>query len=270
MEPEHSRTSAAAHRTVAAVVTALPMELAPVTESWGISRPEPGLVYHAPRDDSAISLTALCTGPGTINGALAMADLVRTVAPDLIIAGGIAGGITGGAVAPVPPVLPGDLVVADRTGFYDVDVTALGLPPGVLIRGGDADLVAPITPDQAELERILLAAGTDTDELRERQVHRGLILTGDCFLNGTLLRELPAQWRERLASAVAVDMESAAWATVADRAGVPWVIMRYISDDVSSGRRLHFPGACSAAGEILREFSHFFLSHTPGGWYDTR
>ncbi|TVR66961.1 MAG: hypothetical protein EA427_15230, partial [Spirochaetaceae bacterium] len=102
-----------------------------------------------------------------------------------------------------------------------------------------------------------------------RRVHEGLILTGDSFLDARLLGELPPAWQSRLASAQAADMESAAWATVADNADVPWIVIRYISDGIRSGARLPFPAACTAAGTILREFAHFFLSHTPGDWYDT-
>ncbi|TVR67527.1 MAG: hypothetical protein EA427_13445, partial [Spirochaetaceae bacterium] len=129
------------------------MELAPVTEPWGIARPEPGVIYHRPSDRPRSEGRrevefALCTGPGTIRGSVQMAELLRTTRPGAVIAGGIAGGIGEG-------VEPGDVVVARETGFYDVDVTALGLPAGVLVRGGAAELEAPLWPDTIELGRLL-------------------------------------------------------------------------------------------------------------------
>lgn len=239
-----------------ALVTALPMELAPVTDSWGNTRPEPGVLYYPPDGTAGEQhepTVALCTGPGTIAAALHVTELIKTAHPRLIIAGGIAGGVP-------EDVAPGDIVIARRTGFYDVDLTALGLPAGVLIRGGMADTEAPLRPKREDLERTLRELGEDG------ALHEGLILTGDTFLNPQLLQELPEAWRVRIASSCAVDMESAAWTQAADRAGVPWIVIRLISDSVASGSRLPFPAVCLRAGAILHAVTRFFLSQTPVGW----
>lgn len=243
----------------AAIVTALPMELAPVTALWGVERPEPGVLYRGSRLDATEGprrrLVALCTGPGIVSGALGLAELLRQVDPAVIVAGGIAGGVAGG-IAGDAGVEPGDLVVAREVGFYGVDVTALGLAPGVLIRGTVAELKAPICPPRGMLENAFTVACNNG---RTGKIHRGTILSGDCFLDRRLLEEFPPAWRARVSAAQAVDMESASWAGVAERAGLPWIVLRYISDEITGGERMPFPECCAVAGRILAAFANFFL-----------
>ncbi len=238
----------------AAIVTALPLELAPVTARWGVGRPEPGRIYRGVSPGGR-RLAAVCTGPGTIDAALGITSLLERVNPPVVFAGGIAGGIVAGA---------GTVVLARSVGFYDVDLTGLGIPAGVLHRGAAPNLEAA-SPNRAVsqslLEEALLSAQISTPEDIPLVVGTGLILSGDCFLDARLWQELPRVWQERIAGAEAVDMESAAWGTVLHRAGVPWSILRYISDEVSGDRRLPFPAACAAAGEILTVYADFFLSH---------
>ncbi|WP_018525822.1 5'-methylthioadenosine/S-adenosylhomocysteine nucleosidase family protein [Alkalispirochaeta alkalica] len=225
-------------------MTALPLELAPLVAPWGVKRPRPGQIYRG-RGPGGGEIAACCSGPGTIAAALGAAQFLARVRPPLLVMGGIAAAGGGGAA-------PGDLVLADRLGFYGVDVTALGAPAGALRRDDAPEREAPLSPD--------LVLGGDLPGERPGadlflgmagQIRRGLILTGDCFLDARLLGELPPVWQERIARAQAVDMESAAWAAAADREGVPWLAARYISDDPRQDRRLSFPESCRRAGEIL-------------------
>ncbi|SIQ40116.1 Nucleoside phosphorylase [Alkalispirochaeta americana] len=223
----------------AALLTALPQELAPLVASWGVSRPRTGVVYRGEGAEGE-ALAAFCSGPGTIAAALGAARFLSQVKPRALVMGGIAAAGGDGA-------RPGDLVLADRLGFYGVDVTALGVAPGALRKGESPERDAPLSPD--------LVVGADLHRHLHRrlrgQLRRGVILTGDCFLDSRLLAELPPVWQERIARAQALDMESAAWAVAADQAGVPWLAARYISDDPFRDERLSFAESCRRAGENL-------------------
>lgn len=249
-----------------AIVTALPQELAPVTARWGVPRPRIGEVYFgasagasAGTGTDARRVAAYATGPGTVAAAIGVTRLLHNVAPELLVAGGIAGGIAMDT--------PGGVVFATHVGYYDVDCTALGAVAGSLQRGSSPLLRAPMTLPPASLgER----DGSGAENPRE-----GVILTGDSFLTAELVRALPPVWRERITDALAVDMESAAWAEAAHRVGVPWCVTRLVSDTININRvgsestaRLPFTEACRRAGELLWLISRFLLSDTGADWYD--
>lgn len=238
-----------------AVITALPEELAPLAARFGIEQPLRNTLYQFTTGDHR-SLALYCTGPGKVNGAAGVARLLSQVKPGALIGGGIAGGTGPHGPADSPRVKPGDLVIAREVGFYDVDLTAFGAPPGAVHSRAPAELTATILPDPATIGVRPAPAPASAG-----CVVTGRVLTGDCFLNDRLLRELPPAWRQRIVASQAVDMESAAWVTVADRDNVPWVVLRYISDDITSNERMPFPVACAAAGAFLSSYSTFFLSH---------
>lgn len=236
------------------VVTALPWELLPIVAPWGIRRPEKGVVYCG-ETETGVTIAAAFTGPGTINAAVGLSRLLQTVDPDVILAGGIGGGT--GAQYDGHTIMPGDVVIASSVGFYDTDVTALGLPLGTLERTGAPDLPAPLSPDPNSVARAL-SGGVPIG-----RVVCGPILSGDCFLDSRLRGELPETWRVRIAGALVVDMESAAWAAVAAELRRSWVVLRYVSDDTSTDTRISFREACENAGRVVAQFVDFFFPLCP-------
>lgn len=257
-------------RTDLAVLTALPLELEPITAAWGVGRPELFRVYRGTVAGRPVA--AMCSGSGTVAGALGADHLMATVSPSFVLMGGIAGGITRGtpesgtggasngeaaADDDRPPCSLGDLVIADAVGFYDVDLTALGIAPGAPTRHVPAELVPPTIFNPMLLQRYLSERGFPGAVLS------GTILSGNSFLNRRLYGELPRSWRRRIASARAVEMEGAAWVTVAERHRIPWAVVRYISDLVDSGESMPFPAACRESGNTLRDLMRFFLSDMP-------
>ncbi|WP_374928698.1 5'-methylthioadenosine/adenosylhomocysteine nucleosidase [Kytococcus sedentarius] len=166
-------------------------------------------------------VAVLRCGVGKVNAALGAAAL-RTVGVDRIVFTGVAGGLA-------PEVGIGDVVVADDVVQHDVDVTALGRAPGELL-GEPATWVADAGL-RAACER---AAGQVVDGAA---VHTGRIASGDQFIASVVQRgRIVEQF-----GALAAEMEGAAMAQACARMGVPWAVVRSISDSADAGAVTDFP-----------------------------
>ena len=150
------------------------------------------------------------SGIGKVNAALSTA-LVLQHRPDFVINTGSAGGL--GSELKV-----GDVVIGTQTAHHDVDVTAFGYAIGHV----------PQMPARFESDPALCAAAEKAAAAFEHAaVHRGLIVSGDQFVHSS---ESVAEVRRHFPDAQAVEMEAAAIAQSCHRFGVPFVVVRAISD----------------------------------------
>lgn len=161
------------------------------------------------------------TGVGKVNAALATAALVQAGATSVMFSG-VAGGIA-------PEVRIGDIVVSTDCVQHDVDVTALGREPGEL-------LGEPVSwsSDESLRDKAFAAA---TSVAGEGTVQLGRVASGDQFIAS---EAAVARLREQFAPACA-EMEGAAMAQACVRLGVPWVVVRCISDEADSTADVDFP-----------------------------
>jgi adenosylhomocysteine nucleosidase len=227
-----------------AVVTALPEESAAARGFFGAGDHE----FAVAQRSSGESLAFLTTGPGKVQAAASLAEFLAEWRPKVLVGAGIGGAVAGA-------VSVGDVIVASRVGFYDVDATALGYPLGSLERRGSGVIPvsreARLAADLHLLQDAVAAAAPDVGE--PPVVHQGLVVTGDTVLTRRTLDALPEDWRERINDALAVDMESAVWVSLAQQQGIPVLLFRHISDHVVRGDRAGFVRACEETGAILRE-----------------
>lgn len=150
------------------------------------------------------------SGIGKVNAALSTA-LVLQHRPDFVINTGSAGGLGSGLKV-------GDVVIGTQTAHHDVDVTAFGYAIGHV----------PRMPARFESDPTLCAAAEKAAAAFEHAaVHRGLIVSGDQFVHSS---ESVAEVRRHFPDAQAVEMEAAAIAQSCHRFGVPFVVVRAISD----------------------------------------
>jgi adenosylhomocysteine nucleosidase len=149
------------------------------------------------------------SGIGKVNAA-ALTLLLLTAGATRIIFTGVAGAVD-------PALAVGDLVISRDAMQYDVDVGALGYAPGQV----PGELLA--WPADAGLIALAEAACRDGGDFR---AVTGRILSGDTFVaDAAASAALHAQF-----AAACVEMEGAATAQVCSRAGVPFVIIRSVSD----------------------------------------
>lgn len=163
----------------------------------------------------------LRSGIGKVNAAMSTTILLEKYQPDCIINTGSAGGLN-------PALTVGDAVISTEVRHHDVDVTAFGYEYGQV-----PQLPSAFKAD----EKLMSVAETAAKELEKFQIVRGLIATGDSFMENPERVELV---RSKFENLQAVEMEAAAIAQVAHRFGVPFVIIRSLSDIAGKQSEISF------------------------------
>lgn len=152
-------------------------------------------------------------GIGKVNSALTTANVIDAIKPDLIINSGVAGG----AGLPV-----GSVLMADKVAYHDV-----WCGPGTEYGAADGcPLYFTPSTDILSIAQQLFNTG---------ELCYGLICTGDKFISRA---EEIRFIRSHFHDVRAVDMESAAIAQTCMLSGVPFNIIRVVSDTPGEGENL--------------------------------
>jgi adenosylhomocysteine nucleosidase len=185
-----------------------------------------------------------CCNVGKVNSAVASALLVERYKPELLINTGSAGGLDRACSV-------GDAVIASACIHWDADATGLGYELGQVPDlpkefRSDTRLAALAMEALEELKAEgLLPAG-----LKGRQ---GLIVSADTFV---CRDDLSARVKSLFPAAEAVEMEGASIAQTAFLAGIPFLVIRSLSDIAGEESKMSFreflPLAGKHAAEIVR------------------
>lgn len=196
-----------------------------------------------------LDVVVAAAGVGKVRAATTASLLLERFGCRALVLTGVAGGLTADMAI-------GDLVIADR--IVDIDygrLTEAGrlvyqpgtLPlPGVTPHPGydmPADLRVRVEGRLAEA-RLTATLGT--------------VLTGDAFLASASLRdELAVRW-----SALAIEMEGSAICGVSERFGVPWLVVRALSDRAGDESVADFSAflssAAAASASLVRKLLPVF------------
>lgn len=154
-------------------------------------------------------LIVVCSGIGKVNAAVCASALIREFGAEAIINVGIAGALGHGL-----EVL--DVVISDSVVFHDIDL----------------DLFSRYYPYRRSFEAdskliVLAVRAVESMEGRRFGYKVGCIATGDAFINS---REVKESIQDRL-SPLCVEMEGAAVGEAAYMNGVPFIIIRAMSDN---------------------------------------
>lgn len=170
----------------------------------------------------------LCrAGVGKVNSAIA-ATILAAQGVDLLINSGSAGAIGQG-------VKQGDIVLADKTTYHDVDVTYFGNQLGQM--DGMPPYYTTDTMITQSIAQVLRS--------QNMNVHIGQILTGDSFVADKLQAQ---QYRSLFPQALCVEMEGAAMGQTAYRFGLPFVILRVMSDNADNSAGEAYEKVVKAVG----------------------
>lgn len=188
------------------------------TESKNIN----GQIFYTGKIGETEVVAVVC-GIGKVNAAICTQMLIDFYSPAVIINSGVAGALS-------KDVTVGDLVIATAAVQHDFDSTAFGDPKGALEIFGKKIIELPA---DEEISAKLFEAAKN---IEGTNAFRGIVATGDKFV---------ADSEERLAigeqfSALACEMEGGAMAQVCVRAGVPFAILRSISDDIGHNTTVDF------------------------------
>lgn len=173
------------------------------------------------------------SGIGKVNAALCTQILIDRFAVDAVINTGIAGSLRA-------EINIGDIVLSSEAVYHDMDVTAFGYAPGEV--PGVGRLGFP-----ADERMIRLAAGSCAKANPDIRTFTGRIVSGDQFI---MSREKKNRLRDDFGG-LCTEMEGAAIAHGAWRNGVPFLIIRAISDK-----------ADDSAGMTMEEFEPLAIRHT--------
>ncbi|MFT8470511.1 MAG: 5'-methylthioadenosine/adenosylhomocysteine nucleosidase [Oenococcus sp.] len=163
------------------------------------------------------------SGIGKAQAAMATGVLLDRYQPDIVVNTGSAGGLASGLHI-------GDQVIAERLAYHDVYNTkfagSVGFVPGKpLYYESDAKLVADFQEANPEAKT-------------------GLVVSGDSFVMGNMKTQIVTNFPD----AMAVEMEGASVAQIAYDFGVPFIVLRAISDSADDGAQESFDQFLLEAG----------------------
>lgn len=170
------------------------------------------------------------SGVGKVNAALCVQCLCDLFSVTHILNTGIAGALS-------DQLRIGDLIISTDAVQHDVDVTTFGYAPGQ-VPGQAESFVA----DEG-LAALAQQASRAVDA--SRRVLRGRVVSGDQFISSREVKErLVSQFHGDCA-----EMEGAAIAQGAVRNGLPFVVIRAISDQADDSAQVDYPTFEAAAAD---------------------
>jgi adenosylhomocysteine nucleosidase len=192
---------------------------------------------------------------GKVASAATAATLIERFDVSSIVFTGVAGSAD-------PQVKVGDIVIAENLVQHDMDtrplfprfeipLTGLSKFPADLGLNGNLHLAACEFVGK-DLQQVIPFAQQRVFRLDRPRVHRGLIASGDEFIGSrTRLHELKNHFPDLLA----VEMEGAAVAQVCFEFGIPFSIIRTISDSADEQSAVDFLA-------FIREVASVYAFHT--------
>ena len=153
---------------------------------------------------------------GKVNSALTAATMIEKFEIDMLLFSGVAGSIN-------ENLKIGDLIVATKLCQHDLDITAFGHPYGYV----------PESKVFVETNEKLNNIAKSVAKKLNIKLLEGIIATGDQFIADPKRKE----WIKETFNADAIEMEGASVGFVCDSLGVPFFVLRAISDsaDMDAG-----------------------------------
>ncbi|AQG80117.1 5'-methylthioadenosine/adenosylhomocysteine nucleosidase [Spirosoma montaniterrae] len=173
------------------------------------------------------------TGIGKVNAAMTTAFVLAHFRPQRVIFTGIAGGVN-------PDLQPGDIVIAQQTGYHDYRSVTFSQQPTSQTLDPISKRMNPayFRADSLLLLKALSASKKADFEAipttsRPPSVITGTVVTGDEFVNS----EARVNQLRTDHNADATEMEGAAVAQVCYQQGIPCLVIRSLSDKANGNAR---------------------------------
>lgn len=187
-----------------------------------------GIEFSTGKLNGTPVVMAVC-GVGKVFAALCAQTMCLKFPVTAIINTGVAGTLC-------PELGIGDVAIATDVVQHDMDTAGLGDPVGMI--SGINIIHIPASPEMGQLvEETAKAQGLHT--------HKGTIATGDQFL----CEEGRKHWIHETFGAIAGEMEGGSIGHVCHVNGVPFVVIRVISDDANGNAPEDFPAFAAKAAQ---------------------
>lgn len=163
------------------------------------------------------------TGIGKVNAAVTVSHLIENYHPPIVFYTGIAGALKS-------DLNIGDVVIAQDSIQWDIDITSFGFKPGELPSATDNVRFYKSDPELLKKSVKWNPGGF--------KVKQGRIITGDSFFSVTMCNDKSELVKEL--NGAAVDMEGAAAGAACRIHNVPFFLARVISDTVGGTKPKKF------------------------------
>ena len=187
------------------------------------------------------------SGIGKVAAAITAQMLIDRYGVCALLNTGMAGGLD-------PRLAVKDLVVGTDALQHDFDLTAFGHARGYIGGGGDDTVPTRFTADAGWVDKALTAAKQVLSD--GSKAITGTIASGDVFVDDS---DLKAVLRDTFGAAAA-EMEGAAIAQTAAANGVPFLILRTISDLAEHDASVSFDELERYAGQLAGDITTALLS----------
>lgn len=184
------------------------------------------------------------SGVGKVNAAVTSQILIDTFRVRCVLFTGVAGAVH-------EDLNIGDIVVSSECMQHDMDVTALGYPKGNI----PYQEVSVFSAD----EKLILLAEKATMSLRVRHL-TGRVLSGDQFIAS---KAKVTELREEM-DGVCAEMEGAAVAQACWMNGIPFVIIRSMSDRADGSAPGNYEEFTVEAARRSHAILEYMLAHMQG------
>lgn len=191
---------------------------------------------------NGVSAVVVRCGIGKVNAALCAQTLISTFGVTHVINTGVAGSLDN-------QINIGDLVVSHDAVYHDFDITELGYQPGE-VPGLTSSY---FTADPVLVQVALAAAHTVAPQIG---VFEGRVASGDQFVSSHEQKEKIV----KLFGAKCAEMEGAAIAHTCTLNGVPFVIVRAISDKADGSAQVDYPTFEAAAAQTCASIVEHMVS----------
>jgi adenosylhomocysteine/aminodeoxyfutalosine nucleosidase len=170
---------------------------------------------------------------GKVFATLTATSLIEKFECDTLLFSGVAGAIS-------DELNIGDLIIANALCQHDLDITAFGHPYGYVPEGevciSTSEELRNIAKEVASSKGITLK--------------EGIIATGDQFVANAQRKE----WIGETFNADALEMEGASVAVVCSSLGIPFFILRAISDSADMDASFNFDEFLESSAKISADF----------------
>ena len=217
-----------------AIMGAMPEEVAPILERLDdVQEVNYAKNKYYKAKYKNIDVVVAYSKIGKVFSTLTATTMLELFACDVLLFTGVAGAVN-------PELQIGDLVVASKLAQHDLDITIFGHPHGYVPEGSV----------YVEADKDLIALSKMVASEMGVKVKEGIIATGDQFIASEERKNFIAETFK----ADALEMEGASVAVVCDALGVPFFILRSISDSADMDAGFNFEEFVESSAKVSAEF----------------
>ncbi len=170
---------------------------------------------------------------GKVFSSLSATIMIERFNAEVLLFSGVAGAIN-------PSLKIGDLIMASSLVQHDVDITAFGHPYGFIPES--SVMIESDVKLRAIAKNVASRLGVELDE--------GIIATGDQFVASSEKKD----FIKDTFGADALEMEGASVASVCSNLGVPFFILRSISDSADGAAEVDFDTFLASSASVSANF----------------